>query len=91
VNAPSQFGAAIVNTIATSVCMEIRCNIYDEVINSSTVVMHVACKNHGVKKKVDEFNEMNAQVKSPFEHDTSVVEAWIKELYHHDFLSTGRV
>jgi hypothetical protein len=71
--------------------MEIRCNICDEVINSSTVVQHVAGKNHGVKRKVAEFNEMNAQVKSPFQHDMSVLEAWIKELYHHDFLSTGRV
>lgn len=71
--------------------MEIRCNICDEVINSSTVVQHVAGKNHWVKKKVAEFNEMNAQVKPSFQHDTSVVEAWIKDLYHHDFLSTGKM
>lgn len=71
--------------------MDIRCNICDEVINSSTVLLHVAGKNHRVKKKVAEFNEMNALVRSSFQRDTSVVQAWIKELYHHDSLSTGRM
>lgn len=70
--------------------MEIRCNICDEFIRSSTVEQHVAGRNHGVKKRVAEFNEMNAQVKSSYQHDTSIVKAWIKELYNYDFLSTGR-
>ncbi len=70
--------------------MEIWCNICDEVISSSTVDQHVAGRNHGVKKKVAEFNEMNAQVRSSHQHDMSIVKAWIKELYNYDFLSTGR-
>lgn len=78
------------NAIATPVYMEIRCNICDEVISSSTVEQHVAGRNHLVKKKVAEFNEMNAQVKPSYQHDTSVVKAWIKDLYNYDFLSTGR-
>jgi acetyl-CoA carboxylase beta subunit len=70
--------------------MEIRCNICDETINASTVEQHVAGRNHGVKKKVAEFNEMNAQVKMSYLNDTSVVKAWIKDLYSYDFLSTGK-
>ncbi len=69
--------------------MELRCNICDEVISSSTVEPHVADRNHGVKKKVAEFNEMNAQLKSSYQHDTSVLKAWIKDLNNYDFLSTG--
>lgn len=70
--------------------MEIRCNICDEVISSSTVEQHIAGRNHAVKKKVAEFNEMNAQIKSSYQHDTSVVNAWIRDLYNYDFLSTGK-
>lgn len=72
------------------VSMEIRCNICDEVISSSSVEQHVAGRNHAVKKKVAEFHEMNAQVKASYQNDTSVVKAWIKDLYNYDFLSTGR-
>lgn len=72
------------------ICMEVRCNICDEVINSSAVEQHVAGRNHAVKKKVAEFHEMNAQIKPSYQNDTSVVKAWIKDLYNYDFLSTGR-
>ena len=68
----------------------IRCNICDEVISSAAVEQHIASRNHSVKKKVAEFNEMNAQVKPSYQHDTSVVKAWIKDLYNYDFLSTGK-
>lgn len=70
--------------------MEIRCNICDEIISSSAVEQHIAGRNHAVKKKVAEFHEMNAQIKSSYQHDTSVVRAWIKDLYNYDFLSTGK-
>jgi hypothetical protein len=70
--------------------MEIRCNICDEAISSSAVEQHIAGRNHAVKKKVAEFHEMNAQVKSSYQNDTSVVRAWIKDLYNYDFLSMGR-
>lgn len=68
----------------------IRCNICDETINTSAVEQHLAGRNHSIKKKVAEFQEMNAQVKSSYQNDTSVVRAWIKDLYAYDFLSTGR-
>jgi len=71
-------------------CMEFRCNICDEIISSSSVEHHIAGRNHGVKKKVAEFHEMNAQIKSSYQNDTSVVKAWIKDLYQYDFLSTGK-
>jgi hypothetical protein len=70
--------------------MEIRCNICDEVISSSIVDLHVASRNHVVRKKVVEFHEMNAQIKSPYQNDTSVVRAWIKDLYNYDFLSIDK-
>jgi hypothetical protein len=70
--------------------MEIRCNICDEVIDTATVEQHVAGRNHSVKKKVAEFNEMNAQIKMSYQHDTSVVKTWIRDLHNYDFLSTGR-
>ena len=70
--------------------MEIRCNICDEIISASAVEQHVAGRNHGVKRKVAEFNEMNTQIRSSYQNDTSVVRAWIRDLYNYDFLSTGR-
>jgi hypothetical protein len=40
---------------------------------------------------VAEFNEMNAQVgKARYENDVSVVNAWIRNLYGYDFLSSGK-
>ena len=70
--------------------MEIRCNICDEVISSTTVEQHVAGRNHSMKRKVAEFNEMNSQIKPSYQNDISVVKAWIKDLYNYDFLSMGR-
>jgi hypothetical protein len=70
--------------------MEIRCNVCDEVISPSSVEQHVAGRSHAVKKKVAEFNEMNAQIKMLYQNDTSVVKAWIRDLYNYDFLSMGR-
>ena len=68
----------------------IRCNICDETLSSADVAGHIAGRNHAVKKKVAEYNEMNAQVKSSYQHDTSVVKAWIRDLHNYDFLSSGR-
>jgi hypothetical protein len=70
--------------------MEIRCNICDEIIDASSVEQHITGRNHALKRKVAEFNEMNAQVKMSYQNDTSVVKAWIKDLYNYDFLSMGR-
>lgn len=70
--------------------MEIKCNICDEIINSSTVEQHVTGRNHGIRRKVAEFNEMNAQIKPRSQYDSSVVKAWIRDLYTYDFLSTGK-
>lgn len=69
---------------------KIRCNICDEVISSSAVEQHIAGRNHSVKRKVAEFNEMNAQIKTSYLHDTSVMRVWIRDLHNYDFLSTGR-
>ena len=49
---------------------------------------HASGRNHAVKKKVAEFNEMNAQVgRNRYENDVSVVNAWIRGLHGYDFLS----
>ncbi|MCI0562820.1 MAG: hypothetical protein MN733_30430 [Nitrososphaera sp.] len=68
---------------------DIRCNICDEVFSSLSVGEHVAGRNHSIKKKVAEFNEMNAQIKPSHQQDTSIVTAWIRNLHSYDFLSTG--
>lgn len=70
--------------------MEIRCNVCDEIISSAAVEQHIVGRNHGLKKKVAEFNEMNAQIKTSYHYDISVVKAWLRDLYNYDFLSTGR-
>jgi len=70
--------------------MEIRCNICDEIISTTTVDQHVAGRNHAIKKKVAEFHEMNAQIKSSYQSDISIAMAWIKDLHNYDFLSTGK-
>jgi uncharacterized protein YggL (DUF469 family) len=68
----------------------IRCNICDESISSATIDLHVTDRKHSIKRKVAEFQEMNAQVKVSYQNDTSIVKAWIKDLYNYDFLSTGK-
>jgi hypothetical protein len=66
---------------------KIRCNVCDEILDSTLVAEHVAARSHAVRKKVSEFNEMNAQVRPSQHHDISIVEAWIRSLYCCDFLS----
>ncbi|HZT35390.1 MAG TPA: hypothetical protein VFA15_05695 [Nitrososphaera sp.] len=82
------------NRFTLFVCMEekLRCNICNEVIDMAEVGQHVTGRNHAVKKKVAEFNEMNAQVGSrrSYDGDTSVVNSWIRGLYAHDYLSSGQ-
>lgn len=69
----------------------LRCNICDEIIEIAQVNEHISGRNHAVKKKVAEFNEMNAQVgRSRYENDVSIVNAWIRNLYGYDFLSSGK-
>jgi hypothetical protein len=90
-------GVAVDNSIAALLRMEnnIRCNICDEIISSSSVSEHLAGRNHAVRKKVAEFHEMNAQVGSRQQqqypqHEISIVRAWIRDLHNYDYLSTGR-
>ena len=66
---------------------KIRCNVCDEILDSTLVAEHVAARSHAVRKKVSEFNEMNMQVKPSYPQDISIVGAWIKGLYCYDFLS----
>jgi len=58
------------------------------------VAQHIAGRGHGVKKKVAEFQEMNSLVRKQYGDsssgsDVSVVNAWIKNLHAHDFLSSS--
>jgi hypothetical protein len=80
--------------MTTNVDTSLRCNICDENISSTLVGEHVSSRNHAIKKKVAEFNEMNAMIKQPSissnPHDISVANAWIRDLHKYDFLSTGR-
>jgi hypothetical protein len=68
----------------------VKCNICDQVIPSSAVSEHVAGRDHAIRKKVAEFNEMNMQVKPPYQQEMSTVRAWIRDLHNYDFLSSGR-
>ncbi len=70
--------------------MVIRCNMCDVIISSSAVEQHIASRNHSIKKKVADFNEMNVQIKPSYQHDTSVIRTWIRDLYNYDFLSTEK-
>lgn len=78
----------------TDLDVNFRCNICDETVTSTLVEKHVSSRNHSIKKKVAEYHEMNAMIKQPSlsinQHDISVVNAWIKDLYKYDFLSTGK-
>jgi hypothetical protein len=47
-------------------------------------------KQTAKERKAVEFHEMNAQIKSPYPSDTSVVRAWIKGLYNYNFLSIDK-
>jgi hypothetical protein len=68
---------------------KIRCSVCDEIVDSTMVAEHIAARSHSVRKKVAEFNEMNAQVKLSSQQEISVLGAWIKSLYCYDFLSKG--
>ncbi|MEW5840745.1 hypothetical protein [Nitrososphaera sp.] len=68
----------------------VRCNICDENVGMLEVAQHVAGRGHGIKKKVADFQEMNALVRRQYENDQSVVAAWIRNLHGYDFLSSGR-
>ena len=68
---------------------ELRCNICDQIVEHGMVAQHVAGRNHSIRKKVAEFNEMNAQVKPSYRNDISTVRAWIRDLYKYDYLSSG--
>lgn len=68
----------------------LRCNICDENVLTIEVAQHIAGRNHGIKKKVAEFQEMNALVRKAYDGDASVTVAWIKNLHAYDFLSSGR-
>jgi hypothetical protein len=68
---------------------DLRCNVCDEQVQASMVAQHVSGRNHSIKKKVAEFNEMNSQFRPSYLNDISTVRAWIRDLYRYDFLSTG--
>ncbi|HEV8387056.1 MAG TPA: hypothetical protein VGQ03_05490 [Nitrososphaera sp.] len=53
------------------------------------VAEHVSSRNHSIKKKVAEFNEMNSQFKPSYRDDISIARAWIRDLYKYDFLTSG--
>lgn len=62
----------------------------EKLLDTSEVADHVADRNHAVKKKVADFNEINALLGKHYDGDVSVVNAWIKNLHAHDFLSSGQ-
>ncbi len=67
----------------------LRCNICDELVPQEAVAQHIAGRNHSIRKKVAEWNEMNIQIKPSYPHEISTVRAWIRDLYKYDFLSSG--
>lgn len=68
---------------------ELRCNVCDQMIPHELVSQHVSGRNHSIRKKVAEFNEMNTQVKPSYREDISIVRAWIRDLYKNDYLTSG--
>lgn len=62
----------------------------DELLETTEVAGHVAGRNHAVKRKVAEFNELNAHVGRHYDNDVSMVSAWIRNLRESDFLSSGQ-
>lgn len=65
----------------------LKCNVCDEMVNEGLITQHVASRNHSIRKKVAQFNEMNIQFKPTYQDDISTVRAWIKDLHKHDYLS----
>lgn len=68
---------------------ELRCNVCDQIIQHAMLEQHVSSRNHSIRKKVAEFNEMNSQFKPAYRGDISVATAWIRDLYKYDFLTLG--
>jgi hypothetical protein len=68
---------------------ELRCNVCEQQVSIDMVPQHVSGRNHSIRKKVAEFNEMNSQVKPSRRDDISIARAWIRDLHKYDFLSTG--
>lgn len=74
---------------ATKPMSELRCNVCDQLIPQGMVTQHLSARNHSIRKKVAEFNEMNTQVKPSYLNDISTVRAWIRDLYKYDYLTNG--
>jgi len=68
---------------------ELRCNVCDQLVQSALVSEHVSSRNHSIRKKVAEFNEMNSQFKPSYRDDISIARAWIRDLYKYDFLTSA--
>lgn len=64
----------------------LRCNICDQTVAQSQVAEHIASRNHSIKKKVAEYNEMNTQIKKAYDNDTSLLRVWIRDLHQKDFI-----
>lgn len=65
-----------------------RCNICDEILSHSSITAHLASRNHSIKKKVAEYNEMNSLLRRTYENDDrSVLQVWITGLYAKDAVS----
>lgn len=79
----------IISAARLSAMSALWCNICGESLEVSAVSQHVAGKSHSIRRKVAEFNEMNAQFKPLRRDDVSIIRAWISDLHRYDFLSTG--
>jgi hypothetical protein len=66
---------------------DLRCNVCNEIVRADLVTQHVAGRNHSIKKKVAQYNEMNAQIKPSYRNDIPVARVWIRDLYEFDCLS----
>lgn len=75
----------------------LRCNVCDEAVSPSALERHIAGRNHAIKKKVAEFNEMNSQLGrggsgsrvqacGGEEDGVSVMTSWIRSLHQSDFI-----
>jgi hypothetical protein len=68
---------------------ELRCNVCDQAVPQELVSQHVSGRNHSIRKKVAEYNEMNSQVRPSYRDDISIVRAWIRDLYKYDYLTSS--
>jgi hypothetical protein len=65
----------------------VRCNMCEVNVSTSAVQQHLEGRNHSLRKRVAEFNEMNLNLSRTNPDDTSTIKSWIKNLYYHDYLS----